>query len=52
MTKRAKLMPDSFEYGILINALNEMRNRLLREGCCTEKILTSCYRKPSEEPTK
>lgn len=38
MAKRIKLFLNDFEYRILINALNDMRNRLLREGRCTEDI--------------
>ena len=29
---------NSFDYGIIINALNEFRNRLLREGEDTELV--------------
>lgn len=38
MAKKRRVRLDDFEYRIMVNALNELRNKLIREGRCTTDV--------------
>ncbi len=38
MAKKIRLTINDHEYRIVINAINDMRNRLIQEGCYTDAV--------------